>query len=287
MAEGSTKPDEIKSLKKKILIIGIVIIGVIAVGIIGAVYLWNNQNWNKYCSDKFPGSTYNTTTNICEIPSQAAKDSGTSVAESISTVAQETKGTVDSIIGVWRLIASNGFDERWRFNADGTFVMSFYSPDEMKTQVVSGTWSSQGGNTYVTNTIAGFFETIVYDPDQNAIYNLQYPALVMTPYTGSVATASPTTSSSGSTSKSLSFSGTGDDIRSFSVSGGGGFIVSGTNAGRSNFIVHITDHSGDVEEFVFNEIGPYSGKKIIHLDQGSYYLDVKAEGPWTITLTSA
>ena len=208
----------------------------------------------------------------------------------MSISAQETKGTVDPIIGVWRLSASNNFDERWRFNADGTFVMSFYSPDEMRTQVISGTWNSQSGNTYATNTIAGFFETIVYDPDKNAIYDFEYPSLLMTPYSGSIATESPTSSktisSSASTSKSLSYSGKGDDIRAFSVTGGGGFVISGTNSGDSNFIVHITDSSGDIEEFVFNEIGPYSGKKIIHLDAGSHYLDVTAEGSWTITISS-
>jgi len=88
-------------------------------------------------------------------------------------------------------------------------------------------------------------------------------------------------------SGSLKYTGSGDDIRSFSVTSGGGFIVSGTNSGNSNFIVHITDTSGSVEDFVFNEIGPYSGKKIIRIGAGKHYLDVNAEGSWTIIITPA
>jgi len=194
----------------------------------------------------------------------------------------------DPIIGTWKYSASNGFEEIWRFNADGTFVMSFYTPDDMDTTVISGTWSSQGGNSYTTNTIAGFLFTFMYAPNQNAIYTTKYSSQLLTPYQGSVATASPTQSASSSsktTSSSLKLSGNGDDTKSFSITGGGGFIVTGSNSGTSNFIVHITDSSGNVVEYLFNEIGPYSGKKIVKLGAGKYYLEVQAEGSWSIAIS--
>lgn len=94
-------------------------------------------------------------------------------------------------------------------------------------------------------------------------------------------------SSSSGSSSSQTLSGSGDDTKSFSVTGSGGFLVAGSYSGKSNFIVHIVDKNGDIEEFLFNVIGSYSGKKIVHLDPGTHYLEVQASGPWSITFTPA
>lgn len=94
--------------------------------------------------------------------------------------------------------------------------------------------------------------------------------------------------SGSSASRSLSqqiFSGTGDDTRSFSVTDGGGFLVTGSYSGAYNFIVHVVDRNGKIEEKVFNENGSYSGKKILHLDPGTHYLEVHAIYSWIITIT--
>jgi len=195
----------------------------------------------------------------------------------------------DPITGVWRLSDSTGYDNRLRFNADGTFAESLYFIDEKLTRVYYGTWSAQGGNSYaLRDTTIGTYETYIYDPARNSIYYTKYPTLLLTPYQGDVMAASSSKSTptpSATTSSSLKYTGYGDDIKKFSVEGGGGFIITGSNSGGSNFIVHITDNEGKIVEFVFNEIGPYSGKKIVNLDPGKYFLEVQAEGSWSIDIS--
>jgi hypothetical protein len=89
-----------------------------------------------------------------------------------------------------------------------------------------------------------------------------------------------------SQTESLKFSGSGSDSQGFSVTGGGGFMFTGNYSGKGNFIVHIIDNNGEFVEGLFNSIGSYSGRKVIHLDPGKYYLDVFiASGPWTIDMS--
>lgn len=197
------------------------------------------------------------------------------------TVFPTTSVSQDPIIGTYTCDAGAAGYGQVTFNADGTFVEYFNLAGEAPVQA-TGTWQYNNG-VYLTALTTGATNVWVITPsgavkDENA--------LIYIPGTehGKVQVTQTT---SGTNSKSLSYSGTGDDIRSFSVTNGGGFVVTGSNSGDSNFIVHITDSGGNVKEFVFNEIGPYSGKKIIHLSAGSYYLDVKAEGGWTITLTGS
>lgn len=105
------------------------------------------------------------------------------------TIAQEP------IIGVWKYSNSTGFDERFRFNANGTFVESFYFDTEMRTAIYYGTWRELGGNTYTLDyTDTKHFsdeQKYIYDPVRNAIYNPKYaPFAFFTPYQGDVSAAS-------------------------------------------------------------------------------------------------
>jgi hypothetical protein len=68
--------------KRRIIIVG-AIIGVVVVAIIfGGVFVWNNQDWNAYCTSHYPGSHYNAATSQCEgatgSPSSSAVNSSTS-----------------------------------------------------------------------------------------------------------------------------------------------------------------------------------------------------------------
>ena len=95
------------------------------------------------------------------------------------------------IIGVWRCTRSNGFDERYRFNADGTYIESLYDSTSQETYVTYGTWSVQGGYSYMTRVMAtGSSAMIIYDPAKNGIYDAKYPTLLLTPYQGDVMAAS-------------------------------------------------------------------------------------------------
>jgi hypothetical protein len=65
-------------------------------------------------------------------------------------------------------------------------------------------------------------------------------------------------------------------------------VVSTTHSGESNFIVKIIKYNGTKTydyESVTNEIGNYSGQKIINLTKGTkYYIYVRADGDWTVDL---
>ena len=97
----------------------------------------------------------------------------------------------DPIIGVWRCSDSSGYDDRIRFNSDHTWVESFDWFGSGKTDVSTGTWRAQGGNSYVTvDTEFKMDETIIYSPSRNAIYYKETPTFLLTPYQGDVKAAS-------------------------------------------------------------------------------------------------
>lgn len=83
------------------------------------------------------------------------------------------------------------------------------------------------------------------------------------------------------------FSGSASDTQGFAVTRGGGYMLTGSHSGKYNFIVHIKDNTGEIVDYaVFNAIGSYTGKKVIHLDSGKYFIEVLiADGPWTIDIS--
>jgi hypothetical protein len=201
----------------------------------------------------------------------------------------------DPIVGIWQLIGEDGSVlVKSTFFSDGRFSGAITDP-ETKNAYISGTWSKVRENEYLITCSDGSTMAFVYNPKTDTVSDSGYPDVpnyrpgkepsrtyTSTPVSTPVRTQPP----SETTSSSLKYSGNEDDIKGFSVQGGGGFIVTGSNSGRSNFIVHITDSSGSVVEFLFNEIGPYYGRKVIHLDAGKYFLEVQAEGSWSIDISS-
>jgi hypothetical protein len=122
----------------------------------------------------------------------------------ISTTPQVVDGTVaitpkptriidnlqDPIIGVWRENYSYGYDDRYRFNADGTFVESFSLGDKKRTLVTHGTWKADGSNSYILRDAKNeSYITFIHDPERNVIYPLKNSISVLTPYKGDVITA--------------------------------------------------------------------------------------------------
>lgn len=94
----------------------------------------------------------------------------------------------DPIIGVWRINDTPGLDHRYQFNADGTWVYSWLYSTK------NGTWNAQWGNSYALHHPyqgGEWVSTIKYDPARNCIYDTRYPAVLLTPYQGNIASASP------------------------------------------------------------------------------------------------
>ncbi len=103
--------------------------------------------------------------------------------------------TQDPIIGVWRYTDKIGYDDRFMFNADGTFAESTPpgysgSPKGQKGSVIPGTWSAMGGNSYAcTQPVESF--TVTFDPINIAISDSRYPLLAHTRYSGDLDTQEP------------------------------------------------------------------------------------------------
>ena len=77
----------------------------------------------------------------------------------------------------------------------------------------------------------------------------------------------------------IAFSGKGDYVTGLcSISSG---VWKFTHDGDSNFIVHLYTTEG--RDYLINEIGEYSGKKLVEVPAGSYaFFEIEADGDWTI-----
>ena len=109
------------------------------------------------------------------------------------TLSDTSTSTKDPIIGVWKYGNTKG-KEIFHFNADGTFLMSQYNSSLQRNIGFSGTWSSQGNNSYTYN-YSNYQEkyTFIYDPSLNALYDQETSYAVLTPYQGDIAAASTPT----------------------------------------------------------------------------------------------
>lgn len=75
--------------------------------------------------------------------------------------------------------------------------------------------------------------------------------------------------------------GSGDDVVSGIEVGDGIYRVHFTNSGSSNFIVKVYTTNGG--SLLVNEIGAYSGKKVVTIPSGSNaFFVITADGNWTI-----
>lgn len=80
--------------------------------------------------------------------------------------------------------------------------------------------------------------------------------------------------------------GKGDQATKFFELHSGFAVIDASDSGDSNFIVHILDESGQDEDHVINEIGPYKGKSIVVIqDDGKYMLKIQSEGSWKFKIT--
>jgi hypothetical protein len=82
-----------------------------------------------------------------------------------------------------------------------------------------------------------------------------------------------------------SLSGFGNDVQSFTLTVTGLRIFMMSHDGTRNFAVVLKDQSGNWVALMANEIGSYLGRKIENLTTGTYYLDITADGSWTIDIS--
>ena len=128
-------------------------------------------------------------------PAKPVNSTTTHVVEDTPTIIAKPTLTgyhlQDPIVGVWRENYSYGYDDRYRFNSDGTFVESFSLGDKKKTLVTHGTWKADGSNSYVLKDPRNeSYITFIYDPERNVIYPLKNSISVLIPYKGELITLS-------------------------------------------------------------------------------------------------
>lgn len=83
----------------------------------------------------------------------------------------------------------------------------------------------------------------------------------------------------------LEFSGDGDEATDLFTLNAGLVRAKYTHNGDGNFMVDVLDGAGNRAGYVANEIGVCEGSNAFRIDRpGEYLLQVRAGGPWTITL---
>jgi len=154
---------------------------------------WSKVRENEYLISYTGGKTQDVLLNpatetftIPEFSQVIAYRQGAKMPTSTPTVARSQ----DPIIGVWRCSDSSGYDHRYRFNADHTFVESFSLGGTGGTDIFKGSWRSEGRNSYIAVDDEFYQpETIVYSPSRNIIYSKDIPTFVLSPYAGDVEAA--------------------------------------------------------------------------------------------------
>lgn len=82
------------------------------------------------------------------------------------------------------------------------------------------------------------------------------------------------------------FQGRGKDITDDFKTNSDFVIVKMSHHGSSNFIVYLKNAiSGNPEELLVNEIGRYNGSRAVLVDTDRHFLDIEADGSWTMEVT--
>ncbi len=90
----------------------------------------------------------------------------------------------------------------------------------------------------------------------------------------------PGQSPSGPTAQS--FTGSGSSVERGIQIDGGLTVVSASHDGASNFVVTLV--GGEYDDLFANAIGEYDGETAALIDQGTYLLDIEADGDWSVEI---
>jgi hypothetical protein len=114
------------------------------------------------------------------------------------------------------------------------------------------------------------------------------PITVIMTTTAPIKTTITTTVIPGSSSApgSTHLSGSGYDVKSFVIYSNSVRVFDMSYSGEGNFIVWLKNSQGDNINNLANDMGSFKGTKSQQLEAGKYYLDVSANGPWTIDILS-
>jgi hypothetical protein len=132
------------------------------------------------------------------------------------------------------------------------------------------------------------------------------PAPVVTPGpvpvpTTAASTAAPVTTAATATSwptletpatghpysKTYTFEGTGDYTQEFTTTDDRTWVFRMSSPAKEIFLVRLMDRNGDTIDVLADASDVYAGTESVSLKAGTWYLDVSADSPWTITVSTA
>jgi hypothetical protein len=87
--------------------------------------------------------------------------------------------------------------------------------------------------------------------------------------------------------KTYTFEGTGDDTRQFTTTDDRTWVFRMSSPAQEIFLVTLMDRNGDAIDVLADASDVYAGTESVSLKAGTYYLDVSADSPWTITVSTA
>jgi hypothetical protein len=77
-----------------------------------------------------------------------------------------------------------------------------------------------------------------------------------------------------------------DDVQSFTTAESGIRLFTISSSGNGKFTVWLKDSQGKKIDLLVDTTGPFDGKRSQALGPGTYFVDVTASGPWTISVTT-
>jgi len=262
-----------------------------------------NEYLITYTNGKNQALVYNQSTDTFTIPEfsqvlayRLGKEPGATIPTTFPTTVETTVPTVtttfskEPIVGTWEYKLESGkILSRWTFRPEGTFMQTL--TDDNFSQ--EGVWREVTDNRYETkfNADRDWNENhYIYTPQTDTVTHdifditIKLHRIYTTPTPTITRKITDTTTIS--STNNLKISGFGDDVRSFTVTGSGLRIFTMSHTGTRNFAVVLKDSGGNYMTLLANEIGSYSGKKSERLTSGTYYLDITADGSWTIDISS-
>jgi hypothetical protein len=89
-----------------------------------------------------------------------------------------------------------------------------------------------------------------------------------------------------SSPQEYTFDGTGDSTETFTTTSDRTWVFRMSSPAKEIFLVTIKDRNGDAIDVLADASDVYAGTESVSLKAGTYYLDIAADAPWTITVSA-
>lgn len=110
------------------------------------------------------------------------------------------------------------------------------------------------------------------------------PAITTAPVT-TAATLAPATPAPGP-SKTYTFDGTGDSTETFTTATDRTWVFRMSSPAKEIFVVTLKDRNGDTIDVLADASDVYAGTESVTLKAGTWYLDIAADAPWSVTVST-